>query len=281
MAKQRFVNTRFWSDNFIVGLKPIERYLFLYFLTNEHTNICGIYELPMRTMVFETEMTEKEINKALKSMEDKIFYVDGWVYVKNFERHQVARGSAQVKTGVDKAKKEVPSEIMSKIEKLSNSKPKLDRVHPPSDGISTLDLDLDTDRDLDLDTDLISVPTVAVTEKSINWIRNLPETEISELCQKYRVDSSTIRACTEDLIDYCESKGRKYANYKAALRNFIKNHIERHPECVRKQTIPTETQQVIEKKENRTPEEQAAMNAKMQEMREAREKFKNKISMNP
>ena len=68
MAKQRYIDTRFWHDTFIrEKLNPLDRYLFLYFLTNDKTNnISGIYELPISIIASETGMTKELIPKAVK-----------------------------------------------------------------------------------------------------------------------------------------------------------------------------------------------------------------------
>ena len=157
MAKQRFINTRFWSDSFIVALTPIERYLFLYFLTNEHTSICGIYELPIRTIGFETGVREKLVLKVIERLNGKIYYVDGWVFIRNFERHQFARGNSKVKIGIANEKKSIPKEIIARIEEITSIKIKTDT---PSkgyasgmEGASTLEPDSDSDFDSDLDPD--------------------------------------------------------------------------------------------------------------------------------
>ena len=54
-GKNRVVNTRFWRDSFIFNhLNPLDRYLFLYLLTNDRTNLSGVYELPIKIMSVET-----------------------------------------------------------------------------------------------------------------------------------------------------------------------------------------------------------------------------------
>ena len=121
MSKNRFINTKFWSDNFIIELNPLDRYLFLYFLTNEHTNIAGIYELPLRTISFETGIEKDMLEKMIKRLNGKIFYIDGWVYIKNFEKHNYARGHSKVKIGVENAKKEIPKHILDKIAEISEN----------------------------------------------------------------------------------------------------------------------------------------------------------------
>lgn len=108
------VNTRFWSDNFIAALSPIDRYFFLYLLTNEHTNIAGVYELPLRTLCFEAAITPKNALKAFERLTEKLAYIDGWVFIKNFQKHQ-STSSDKIKRGIEIEMDKVPAEIRGKI----------------------------------------------------------------------------------------------------------------------------------------------------------------------
>lgn len=112
------VNCKFWSDNWIRGyLDPICRYLFLYLITNEHSNLCGIYELPISTLCFETGLSEKDLVKTLlPKLEPKILYSDGWVYITNYEKYHL-EGSPMIKIAVEKSKSSVPSKIMDIFKK--------------------------------------------------------------------------------------------------------------------------------------------------------------------
>ncbi len=69
MAKQRMVNTEFWKDEYVQELNPSEKLLFLYFITNESTSICGIYKISLRTMSFDTGIQKDNILKII----DKFF----------------------------------------------------------------------------------------------------------------------------------------------------------------------------------------------------------------
>ena len=113
MAKNRMINTKFWSDGWIINLDPLERYLYLYFLTNEHTNICGIYELPLRIIGRESGIEDEMVTKMLKKMSEKITYIDGWIQIKNFLKHQKTSGN--VKLGIENGLKEVPPQILAKL----------------------------------------------------------------------------------------------------------------------------------------------------------------------
>lgn len=89
MAKYRMVNTRFWNDNFVADeLHALDRLLFLYLLTNDKTNIIGVYEIPIRTIAYETGIDKDHIAKMLQRLEPKIHYKNGWAYIPKFVQHQ-------------------------------------------------------------------------------------------------------------------------------------------------------------------------------------------------
>ncbi|HGJ66789.1 TPA: hypothetical protein ENS27_15615, partial [bacterium] len=54
-------------------------------------------------------------------------------------------------------------------------------------------------------------------------IDSLGEAEFTEIAQIYRVTTPFVRSKFDDLVNYCESSGKHYKNYFAALRNFVKN----------------------------------------------------------
>lgn len=116
MPKKRYINTRFWSDSFIVSLNPLERYLFLYLLTNEHTDISGIYELPWSVIARETGLEEEMLKKMFLRFKSRVYYIDGWVYLRNFSKHQAT--NPKVEAGVKRSLDGVPDDIMTKIKEI-------------------------------------------------------------------------------------------------------------------------------------------------------------------
>lgn len=90
--KHRYINTRLWNDNYVSHLDPVEKLLFIYFLTNEHTNISGIYEVPLKIIGIETGIDESMLKKILPRLEEKIIYIDGRVVIRNFLKHQLGIG---------------------------------------------------------------------------------------------------------------------------------------------------------------------------------------------
>lgn len=112
MAKNRYINTKFWSDGWVRKINPLDRYFFLYLLTNGHTNISGIYELPIETMAYESGLDERDLEKSmLPKIEPKIYYRDGWVIIPNFIKHQNQK-SPTIKKGVEAELLLTPAKII-------------------------------------------------------------------------------------------------------------------------------------------------------------------------
>lgn len=117
------INTKFWSDSWVrEKINPLDRYLFLYFLTNEHTSICGIYELSMSTICFETGIDRDELQRVmLPRLQPKLYYIDGWVIIPNFIKHQ-NQNSPKILKGIESELEEVPPDIMQKAKECGYDK---------------------------------------------------------------------------------------------------------------------------------------------------------------
>ncbi len=110
------ISTAFWSDPWVVDeLNPLDRYLFLYFLTNERTNLAGIYELSVRTMANETGIEQEEIKRMLMRLESRVIYENGWVMLRKAIKHQNFN-SPKIKQGIEDILKQVPQELLGYIE---------------------------------------------------------------------------------------------------------------------------------------------------------------------
>jgi len=90
MDVRRSVNTKIWSDPFFEELDKEEKLLFLYLLTNEKTNMLGIYELSMKRTISETGLSFEEIRKAFEGFERvrKAFKFDNFVFLPNWIKNQ-------------------------------------------------------------------------------------------------------------------------------------------------------------------------------------------------
>lgn len=90
MAELRMVHTTFWNDEYIESLSVEEKYLFLYFLTNPSTHICGVYQILMKYISVDTGIPKERIEKILEKFEKdgKMKYRNNWLAIRNFLKNQ-------------------------------------------------------------------------------------------------------------------------------------------------------------------------------------------------
>lgn len=90
----RITYTKFWKDDFIAGLNPTEKLLFLYFLLNERVNIIHCYEVTDRELIFDTGLDKDIILKAKAkfSAASKVLFFKNFVYLKNAQKYETYEG---------------------------------------------------------------------------------------------------------------------------------------------------------------------------------------------
>ena len=116
MAKQRYINTKFWADSFIQELDINTKYLYLYLLTNSHTEISGIYELTLKTMSNETGIDIDKLSISLDklSIAYKVKYFDNYIFIVNFIKHQNI-ANPKIKQGITRAIELLPDKIKDSL----------------------------------------------------------------------------------------------------------------------------------------------------------------------
>lgn len=70
MATYRNIQMSFWTDSKIGDFSPDEKLMYLYLMTNPHTNLCGCYEITVRQIAFETGYTTEKAAELLKRLEE-------------------------------------------------------------------------------------------------------------------------------------------------------------------------------------------------------------------
>jgi|DEB0MinimDraft_6_1074348.scaffolds.fasta_scaffold02588_3 hypothetical protein len=121
MSKKRSVNTAFWSDPFIEDIAPEYKLLFLYLITNEKTNMLGIYEASKRKMSFETGLSIECIKDALDVFQrlGKVKYVDNYIILVNYMKHQ--KYNTNMKKSAIETFNELPSSVRDNIDVLDKT----------------------------------------------------------------------------------------------------------------------------------------------------------------
>lgn len=72
MASYRNIQMTFWTDAKIMeNFTAMEKYMYLYLLTNPHTSLCGCYEISFVTAASETALKKPEVKKLITKLIEK------------------------------------------------------------------------------------------------------------------------------------------------------------------------------------------------------------------
>jgi len=83
----------------------------------------------------------------------------------------------------------------------------------------------DNDSDNENDNEIRESDNLAKPCARFSSLSDITETEIQQVAKDYQVTPAFVRNCFDDLKNYCDSKGKRYKNYLAALRNFVKGDL--------------------------------------------------------
>ena len=239
MAKQRYISTSIWDDDwFVEELNRDEKLFYFYLLTNEHTNIAGIYKISLRRITIETNFTKTQVLEIFKSLEKskKVYYFQEHVIMTNWPKHQNWQKSERIHKGIRAILiKDVPQDIIERISKgtipyrypidtLSKGIGEVSIPYTYPSNYNDKDLDLNSDSDSDLDPDII------IKSKSTKLNFKKPEKkEFEEYCKEINFSCDYHK-----FYDYYQSKNwligtSKMKDWKAAVRNWQRKDVEKKP----------------------------------------------------
>lgn len=67
-------------------------------------------------------------------------------------------------------------------------------------------------------------------KRKYSSIKEITEEDLIEIANRYKVSVGFVSLQLEKLKNYCSSSGRRYKNYKSALRNFVLGDLQRRAE---------------------------------------------------
>lgn len=71
MAIYRNIQMSFWTDTKVLDDFSVnDKFLYLYLLTNPHTNLCGCYEISFRQIAYETGLETAKVKSAIDNLEN-------------------------------------------------------------------------------------------------------------------------------------------------------------------------------------------------------------------
>ena len=205
------INTKFWDDAYSSNLDPIEKLLFLYFLTNTSSNICGIYEIPLKKIANETGIDKDMVEKVISRFEKdhKIYYREGWLGLVNFIKNQ-NQNSPKVKKGIEIEMEKAPEIIKNLV---------------LGKGIDTLSHS-NSNSNLNSNLTKPNIDIVASDKSVFGEFKNvlLKEEEYTKLISTFGEKNTIV--LIEELSGYMASKRKKYASHYATLLNWGRRKIQ-------------------------------------------------------
>ncbi len=208
--KTRIIQTRFWDDEFVSNCDLYTQHLYIYLLTCQYVNISGMFQLPTKKILLEANLTENQFNTAKYNLEkgNKVKFCDGWIYIINACKNNKYTNSPDNMKAYHRELSLVPSKVRSHFDSTVESS---------------------------VDSTVGVLPTVTITHNSelitnnkgvvkgkYSKVEDISDIELEELSTDFDVPLSFVKSKLDDLTIYCESKGKTYKNYLAALRNFVK-----------------------------------------------------------
>ncbi len=117
--KTRIIHTKFWEDSYIAELNPKEKLLFLYLITNQRVNLVWFYECPDRVILFDTGLSNKELQETKKKfMEDRrVLFVENYVYLVNANKYESYTGEKN-KVASEKLLSQISTPIKDEVNRL-------------------------------------------------------------------------------------------------------------------------------------------------------------------
>ena len=90
MSKSRTIHTKIWTDTWFEELNFKQKLLFIYLLTNDKTNMLGIYEVSLRKISYDTGLDKKDVSSILMTFTraGKLVYKENHIILCNFLKHQ-------------------------------------------------------------------------------------------------------------------------------------------------------------------------------------------------
>lgn len=118
--KTRIVHTKIWNDQWFQSLSRSSSLIFLYLITCPDITISGVFELPDRKIMFDTNTTSSEVEQAKKDLSEKIIFYEGWIYVKNVDKFNSYKGPKN-ETAREKELTYAPKKLIGYIRGIDTS----------------------------------------------------------------------------------------------------------------------------------------------------------------
>lgn len=163
-------------------------------------------------MANETGIEKEMLANMLKRLEEKIVYVDGFVFIKNFVKHQTL--SESVKKGIERIAMELPQSLLKKVIEINPKlAPSLQGVYTPTTTPDILkpngtNLDLNLDSNANSEGDVVNNKNVSTNvQQVVNHFFVLKgwDNKGKEYYKTNKIIYARFLRPAKDLLDLCEN----------------------------------------------------------------------------
>ena len=200
------IYTKFWDDYYISSLNHKEKLTFIYLLTNDKVNLCGIYEIPDTLIQATLNLTTSEIKKIKEKFQkdSKFIFYNGWVRIVNVGKYNQFTGEKN-KIAKERELSLAPKEILRyPMDRVSIGYPKK-RDTPSNHNHNHIRV---------------------VKGKNISYLKKIPLEDIKEFEERFDLSEKEIKEQAERAIDWLKANGIKKKDYKAFLRNWLRKSLD-------------------------------------------------------
>lgn len=193
--KTRIIHTKIWKDPWFINLPRASSRLFFYLITCESNNICGVFELSDRQILFDTGLNSGELEQAKKDIQKKAIFYKGWVKLPNSSKYN----NYVTNTKLEKAYKKELALVPDVVSKFMKG------------------------YDTSMDTSIYTInnhKSKIINHKS--KIKSIGEKDFVKIADSYKVPLSFVRSKYEDMVNWHKSTGKVKKDWLATLRSWVK-----------------------------------------------------------
>lgn len=253
MATFRVVPTGIWADDIFLSMSPEQKMIMLYLHTCPSATQCGIYKLPMKTMGFHLGFTHQPVENALKGLcsafSDLVAYDEqtGEIALLQHPKNVLTNASPKIWKQIIGELQNVQSgfllqKVMARnsatanapylnryrqlhIESVNNARKDV-KVIPDSKVCNIYDYqevtgEIEKEREIEKKEKGITKKTSSISILEDADFRN----ELKEKFPNIGVDIQIDKA-----IDWIRANGRRYKNYAAFMRNWLRTEEQKRLE---------------------------------------------------
>jgi hypothetical protein len=215
--KTRIIQTRFWDDEFVFNASKDAKLLYIYLLTSQYINICGIFQLDERKIAFEIAMTPKEFEKAKEELvrENKVCFYKGWVKVINAEKNNGYKNSPLNEVAYQRELSLIPQGV-------------LDYFNSSID--TSIDSSMHTNHKSEIRNNKYKIINKTIKTEFENFEDLTPEV-CQSIATEYEVTLQEVLDTRMDMEVWLgKTSKNKYKDYKLALMNWVRKNKQKKTE---------------------------------------------------